>query len=165
MPESIDTHNRTRTSPTRQFLILIILAASIFLIEREFSVWLGKRAVTNSGMPSLEIEEAFKLAKNDGNPLLVNFSAYWCGYCRSFENGALANPEVQEFVQKQFHYVRLEHTDKSMRHWFDRYEVIGFPTLLIIAPGGYSLDQVQAIDNPEKFLAQFTLRQLSVVDQ
>lgn len=142
-------------SPFRQILILVILAGALFIIEREFSNFLGKRAVSKSGMESLEISKAFELGQQDNKRLLVNFSAYWCGYCRSFESGTLSDNAVQEFIQNRFHYVRLEHTDKKLREWFDKYQIYGFPTVLIISPEGTIVSQVSADEDPTRFLAQF----------
>lgn len=152
--DNSQSHEKKKTSLIRQFLILVVIGVSLFLVQREFSIWQGKRAVSNSGMPSLTINKALALAELDNKPLMVNFSAYWCGYCRAFERGSLANREVQTAIQQRFHYVRLEHTNPEDRKWFDHYQIFGFPTVLIVSPSGEILGQIVALREPSKFLNQ-----------
>ena len=151
---STHTQDKKQISLIRQFLILAVIGISLFLIQREFSIWQGKRAVSNSGMPSLTINKALTLAEIDNKPLMVNFSAYWCGYCRAFERGSLADLDVQTAIQQRFHYVRLEQTKPEDRKWFDHYKIFGFPTVLIVSPSGEIIDQIVALREPNEFLNQ-----------
>jgi len=151
---SLKTMPSQKTSLFRQFLILVVVGISIVLIQREFSIWLGKRAVDESRMTSLTIESALALAQKDNKPLMVNFSAYWCSYCRAFEKTSLSDEEVQTTIKERFHYVRLEHTEPSDRKWFDRYQVFGFPTVLIVSPAGEFIDQIATYNKPQDFLKQ-----------
>ncbi len=85
---------------------------------------------------------------------MVNFSAYWCGYCRAFEKGTLSNTQVQKTILDNFHYVRLEHTESEQRLWFDRYQVTGFPTVLIISPDGVVTGQLNPSEDANTFIKQ-----------
>jgi len=141
-------------SRIKKIAIFFVVIAAGLLAEREFSIWLGKQAVAKNNLPALSLEQALILSQRDGKPLLVNFSAYWCGYCRAFEKGTLANPRVQESIQQSFHYLRLEYTNKADKRWFNHYQIYSFPSLLILDSNGKQIATARAEQQAQAFLAE-----------
>lgn len=80
--------------------------------------------------------EAEKLAKEQGKPMLVVFSASWCPPCKMMKQDVWPNPRVGEIVSAN--YVPLyidvdldEHTSKVAQ-----YEVTGIPLVVVLNEDG-----------------------------
>lgn len=74
-------------------------------------------------------------------PLLVYFGAEWCPPCKVLEARAFNQPDVQAALQP-FDAVYVDGDAVDAKEWMDRYKVVGFPTLLAIAPDGRELGRV-----------------------
>jgi len=83
-------------------------------------------------------EDGFLEAKRTGRPLLLDFTAEWCGWCRRLEADVLSKPEVARYVNQ--HYVpvkvldRMNEEHKNSKLVSDlqaKFQVRGFPTLAV----------------------------------
>lgn len=67
----------------------------------------------------------------DKLPTLIVFAASWCGHCQNLK------PIIEEMEQSQrinYHIVRFEETDQSQISHFNKFDIKGFPTLVVYVP-------------------------------
>ena len=73
-----------------------------------------------SGMYAQEInwlswDEAAKLAETDKNPKKIFIDVYtdWCGWCKKMDKDTFQNPEVAEYMSKNYYMVKLDGEGKE----------------------------------------------------
>ena len=93
--------------------------------------------------------EAFREAREQGKPLALFLTAFWCGFCQRMDEGALSNPEATALLNAFFVPVRVE---ESQRPDVDlRYNQDGWPTVALLTPEGDHLFSVNYLD-PDPFV-------------
>ena len=97
-------------------------------------------------------DEALAAAKKSERPILVDFTAEWCGWCKKLDRDTFGNEAVIRLVNEFFVAVKVD-TDKSPAI-SKKYKVSGLPTLLILGPDGSELQRLTGYRPPEKFLTE-----------
>ena len=93
--------------------------------------------------------EAFQEAREQGKPLALFLTAFWCGFCQRMDEGALSDPEAIALLNAFLVPVRVE---ESQRPDVDlRYNQDGWPTIAFLNPDGDHLFSVNYMD-PDPFV-------------
>lgn len=130
----------------------VVLAASAALRADDTSES-AKPAPAQDGAvfeTSLTFEQALAHAKEEGKPLLVDFSTAWCGWCRRLENETFRDPGVAKLLEG-FVNLRIDAEKGDGPQLARRFGVRGFPTLVIVGPDGLEIDRVLGFVPPEVF--------------
>ena len=85
--------------------------------------------------------------------ILANVSAIWCSSCRTFDSDVLADEAVRELIENQFVFVRLEYESDEGKEFRERYEVKGFPRLVVLDAEGVLLMRLPTVFDPVVFRA------------
>ena len=122
-------------------------------IERQINVYLGRQAIDNNDLDHYSFSQALEIAQQKNQPILANFSALWCGACRTLEKTLLSKNTVQHRLRNDVVYVRLEQTNRQHQALFAKYGISSYPTLLLLDTQGklidsigYGLDEQQLLD-------------------
>lgn len=95
------------------------------------------------------------VAKKEGKIILLDFYADWCAPCKELEIGFFREPETVELLQKMVP-VRINATfagDPVVEALLDKYNVVGWPTILFVKPDGAVLEDLSVVSyNPELLL-------------
>jgi thioredoxin-related protein len=121
-------------------LILFVIAASAFLSgqsARAESSWLN------------DYKKAQQEAKATNKVLLLNFTGSdWCGWCVKFDRDVLSKPQFKDYARDNLVLVELDfprakaqspEVRKQNRELAQHYEVVGFPTIVVLNSDGQTL--------------------------
>jgi thiol:disulfide interchange protein DsbD len=110
------------------------------------------RAFRWSHAPLLEAQAT---ARAEKRPLLVDFTASWCGACKELDRDTFADPAVSGEAGR-FLAVKVDATDdenERTRQTLERHHVRGLPTVLLFDSKGAEIRRFTAFVPPGEFLA------------
>jgi thioredoxin-related protein/YHS domain-containing protein len=81
---------------------------------------------------STDIEQSLQSAAQSGKPVLMEFTASWCVYCKRMEKSTFTDPRVAAQIEEQFVAVRVD-ADKH-KDLVKDLEIEGLPAILIVSP-------------------------------
>ncbi len=96
-------------------------------------------------------ERAFERARSEGRPVLVNFYADWCVWCKRLETTTLRDPKVADLLATRVVPLKLD-VDREGREPAARFEVDGLPTLVLLGADGAVLGRFSGYMPPGAFL-------------
>ena len=103
---------------------------------------------------SSDYKKAQEQAKASHKPVLLNFTGSdWCGYCIMLDRAILSKPEFKDYATKNLVLVEVDFPNRGGAAWkaqsidvkkqnaalAEKYDVMGFPTLVIVSPEGKTL--------------------------
>ena len=101
-----------------------------------------------------DLDAARAEAVKNGHPLLVDFTAAWCGACKQLDRKTFASPDVQPELLR-FMKVKVDATnndDPKVEAMMDRYDVVGLPTVLVFDSTGKEAVRYTDFVEPSPFL-------------
>ncbi|MCP4871671.1 MAG: thioredoxin fold domain-containing protein [Proteobacteria bacterium] len=99
-----------------------------------------------------DVEAAFADATASGRNLLIDFYAPWCPPCDRLKAEFLDRPERLE-VLSEFVLLKADADDPASFELKDRYQVGGYPTLLVVDAAGIEFDRITGFDGRTDALA------------
>ena len=98
---------------------------------------------------SSDYKKAQKEAKADHKLVLLNFTGSdWCGYCFQLDRAILKQPQFKDYANKNLILVEIDfprrkrlsvETQKQNQELAAKYEVEGFPTIVLLNGDGKTL--------------------------
>jgi thioredoxin:protein disulfide reductase len=101
---------------------------------------------------------AAERARTEARPLLLDFTAEWCGACKELARHTFADPTVMREASR-FVAVKVDATsddDPAVDQIKDKYHVVGLPTVIMLGADGQERARITEFMPPEQFLT--TLR-------
>lgn len=101
--------------------------------------------------------EGLEQARAEGKPMLVNFIASWCGYCQKMDRTTWKDTEVVRRAGDLV-TVRVDAEEGRERDGFagrelaQRYQVYGYPTLLVLDADGREIARTSGYQEPGQLL-------------
>ncbi len=110
----------------------------------------------------LAFDAAADLAAKENKHMIVDVYTTWCGWCRVMERETYANPEVADYLEKNFVLTKVNGESSSKLHYkgqelterdFARgVGVTGFPTTFFLKPDLEVLGGVPGFIQPKEFM-------------
>ena len=110
------------------------------LIACVAAAWAASCTPACGGAWRHDFESARRDAERTGRPLLVHFSAGWCGPCRQMERDVLSRPRLLATLDREVIGCKLD-LDRN-RAVADRYRVSSIPADVLLTPDGRVLGQM-----------------------
>ena len=120
----------------------------------------GGRILRGPGMPwQPYADRLVASARQEGRPVIIDFSAAWCTPCRRLEDETFRDKRVVALATAQFTVIKVDLTsggnplnDRLLRE----YAIKGVPTIILLGPDGRELPALRLVDYlpAEDFLAR-----------
>jgi thioredoxin-related protein len=113
-----------------------------------------------------DYKKAQEEAKTNKKLLLLNFTGSdWCGWCIKFDKEVWSQPQFKDYARDNLVLVELDfprrkdqpaEVKKQNLQLAQQYEVLGFPTIVVLNSNGEKLWQFDGYfpGGPEAFIAQ-----------
>ena len=97
-------------------------------------------------------EAAVEASKKGERPLLIDFGAEWCGWCKKLDRETFQDAKVIQFVKEFFVAVKVDADQRG--DLVQQFKVTGFPTLIVRSPDGQVLQKLSGFRGPEDLLSE-----------
>ena len=98
-----------------------------------------------------DYQEALTLAQQQNKPILIAFSAVWCGYCQKMKKSTYPDSDV--IAAADAFIPLMIDTDKNPGVAV-KYQVSGIPHYIILSPDGKQIDSFVGFLEPNAFVAK-----------
>jgi thioredoxin-related protein len=110
----------------------------------------------------LPLDKALKEAKVEKKPVLIDFYAKWCGYCKKMKRDTYGDKAVIERINRMFKAVSIDIEGEkeftvdgktvSESEFADGFGVTATPTTWFLKPNGDLIKGIPGYMEPEEFL-------------
>jgi thiol:disulfide interchange protein DsbD len=94
-------------------------------------------------------DSAMRTAKAENRPVMIDFSADWCVYCKKLESDVFSDRRVGA-ESKRFVNIKID-ADKS-KNVVREHDVLGLPTVVFLDSAGAEVGRIQSYVNADEFL-------------
>jgi thiol:disulfide interchange protein len=139
---------------TKKLLWLFVVAVigiGAYFAQTAWQTQQGEDALRSTALDFLPLEQALTRSRTLGKPVLVDFSAIWCPTCRAMHANVFTNTLVKQAIKEGYVLARVDYESPEAPAFMRRYEVQGFPSLLVLAGGGALLRRVPVNFDPAAF--------------
>lgn len=136
------------------WLAVLAFVLAAYFINVEVQTWLGEKALAETGLTGLSLQEALSTAQKLDKNVLVDMSAIWCPTCRKLDKEIFSNDAVKAAINKHYVFSRIEYESEEGEKFMEKYQVRGFPTLLILDAQGKKIKQLDVVFGPQAFIQQ-----------
>ncbi len=99
---------------------------------------------------------ALRAAKENGKPVVIVFSASWCGPCQTMKKDVYPSSEVQPFHDK-FNWAYLDIDEQANSKLAEGFKVDTIPHLFFLdSVGKTTLDDLKDVTPPKDFAKKLT---------
>ena len=102
------------------------------------------------------LDQALAQARASGRLVFVEVGAYWCPPCQRLDEETFRDPAVVALLRDGFVPIRVDVERGEGAEVAQRYHVMAYPTLLVLAAGGLEKGRIVDFVPPDVFVEQVT---------
>ena len=106
-----------------------------------------------------EVENAFRIARNDGLPVLVDFWSEGCKGCKKMDETTYRNDKVLQYLGNRFVFVKynITHRRSDFRNSFITSPFLWTPCFIVFANDGSEVRKITGYLPPHQFLEELEM--------
>ncbi len=137
---------------------MVLLALAVLLVGARIASLSIKPSTANAKIEWLRVEDGIMRARATNKPLLLYFTADWCGPCHQLEAAVFANGDVAAAINE--HFVAVKVVDRQREDGQNtpdvasleqQFRVAGFPTVAFVDVTGRELARMEGFRGREEF--------------
>lgn len=135
-------------------VVLALVAARVVVSRMDTQ----KRAGADDLVQWIALEDAERIARDTGRPILYDFTADWCAPCHQLKAEVFRNERLAELINDHFVPVRIVDRMREegknapvVEALQQRYSVQGFPTVIIADADGNPRERMEGFRGAEPF--------------
>lgn len=138
-------------------LLGIVVSLSLaYMLFFKIQSYLGQQALDATGIPRLEFKQALQQAKQQDRYILADMSAIWCPTCRKLDKKIFSDKNVKKAIAQHFIFTRIEYETDEGKAFMKKYNLKGFPSLLILDKDARVKLRLALTFDPELFVEYLT---------
>ena len=98
----------------------------------------------------LNYGSALAASQQDGKPMVVAFTASWCGPCSKMKSSTLSDTEVKKELEDNFHFYLMDVDEQKALS--KKFGISSLPTLKVIDKTEKELDSQEGFQSKGEFL-------------
>lgn len=134
-----------------KWVAIIIFAGTVYIGNRSVQSQFGAEARANIEFEMLDLDTAVKHAKTTDKLVLADMSAEFCPSCRKLDEQIFANDQIKHMIEKDFIFARIDYASDKGQAFMRKYNVSGFPILLVLDEKGERLTRLPLTFSVEEF--------------
>lgn len=134
--------------------LLIAIPTAVYFANVEVQSYLGRQALTATGLNPESLANAVSRAKAENKLVLVDVSAIWCSNCRRLDREVFSDEGVKAAIADDFVFSRLEYESDEGQKFLSEREAGGFPTLWLLDGEGKTIKRLRVTYDPVEFVAE-----------
>ncbi len=100
-----------------------------------------------------EWDAAVARAKKENKPILVDFYADWCVWCKTLDSTTYKDPAVARLLGEKMVPLKVD-VDHGGRELARQWGVSGLPTILVLSPNGKELGRIPGYLPARDFMSE-----------
>jgi len=134
--------NRSGNSRIRLIVLVGFVGLALLIAVPSLVGMIRPKPVDTVGWRA-DFTEAQAVAKKTGKPMILKFTADWCGPCRMLSREVFSDPQVGAFVRGAFVPVIVDVTDRhgAGQSIANQFQVDALPTLVVVNAQGQEQDR------------------------
>ncbi len=149
------------------FITLFVLYFTLRLVEVNLNVTIFRGSIAKilgldqsfkKEWRNQDLETAILEAKKQNRPILVDIYSDWCAACYELDEKTWPDEDLRAYIQSNYIAIRID-TDKIRPDLAKRYQIIGYPTVLILDADGQEIRRSLGYRSPKDMLKFIKLNQ------
>ncbi|WNO08825.1 thioredoxin family protein [Teredinibacter sp. KSP-S5-2] len=153
MTELTSHPEEDKKNPWRSLIGFGVLLLLAYFANVKLQSYLGRQAFDATGLAEIPLEQALEKARKENKLVLADMSAIWCPACRKLDKNVLSNNDVQQAINQKYIFTRIEYETEAGKAFSQKYQVSGFPTLLVLDTKGTLVRRLPLTFDTKAFLS------------
>lgn len=129
-------------------LVALAAAGGVFFLLKPFQ---SSSPAEGSIDWRYDFHEALNLAQTEGKPVMVDFYADWCEWCRKLDAETYTDRRLAAFLEERFVTLKIDVDDRETLVLVDRYQIWELPTIVFLTPAGEEVGRIVGYRPPDEF--------------
>ncbi|MFK7936900.1 MAG: thioredoxin family protein [Saprospiraceae bacterium] len=133
----------------KYYLLLFLTLPLLFnFTEKDDNLVSKIRFVKNN------LDQVKRKAETENKPFFVDFTASWCMPCRWMDETTFSDPNLTEFINKNYLAVKVDVDDFDGYAYKQQYNIKMLPSIMVFSPEGEVVARYQESMSPSKLLGE-----------